>query len=97
LGLKYYSLKKKHLEVTATDESKPAEARCEFLELLPSSVNGARVGDLFMSLIHTCELNSVNPFDYMTELQKHANELSSHPEGRVPWKYLDKLQTAEAS
>jgi transposase len=23
--------------------------------------NGAHVGDLFMSLIHTCELNGVNP------------------------------------
>ena len=37
LGLKYYSLKK-HLEATATDESKPAEARREFMELLPSLV-----------------------------------------------------------
>ena len=27
--------------------------------------NGARVGDLFMSLIHTAELNDVNPFDYL--------------------------------
>ena len=25
--------------------------------------NGARVGDLFMSLIHTCELNQANPFE----------------------------------
>ncbi len=25
--------------------------------------NGAAVGDLYMSLIHTCELNGVNPFD----------------------------------
>jgi len=40
-----------------------------------------------MSLIHTCELNHVNPFDYLTELQKHANELSSHPEGWMPWNY----------
>ena len=23
-----------------------------------------------MSLIHTCELNKANPFDYLTELQK---------------------------
>lgn len=36
---------------------------------------GARMGDLFMSLIHTCELNSVNPFDYLIELQRHAGEL----------------------
>jgi len=25
----------------------------------------ARVGDLFMSLIHTCELNGADPFDYL--------------------------------
>ena len=26
--------------------------------------NGAAVGDRYMSLIHTCELNGANPFDY---------------------------------
>ena len=38
--------------------------------------NGAEVGDLFMSLIHTFELNDASPFDYVTELQKHATELA---------------------
>jgi len=59
--------------------------------------NGARVGDLFMSLIHTCELNGVNPFDYLTELQKHANELSLHPDCWMPWNYRDTLQRTDAS
>ena len=54
--------------------------------------NGARVGDLFMSLIHTCELNGVNPFDYLTQLQKHAHELSSNPDNWMPWNYRDTLQ-----
>lgn len=54
--------------------------------------NGARVGDLYMSLIHTCELNGVNPFDYLTELQKHADELSSHPDRWMPWNYRQMLQ-----
>jgi len=54
--------------------------------------NGARVGDLFMSLIHTCELNGVNPFDYLTELQKHADELCVHPADWMPWNYRDTLQ-----
>ena len=27
-----------------------------------------------MSLIHTCELNGANPFDYLTELQRHARK-----------------------
>ena len=53
--------------------------------------NGARVGDLFMSLIHTCELNGVNPFDYLTALQKHADELSAHPADWMPWNYRDTL------
>jgi hypothetical protein len=58
--------------------------------------NGARVGDLFMSLIHTCELNSVNPFDYLTELQKHADELCVHPADWMPWNYQDTLQKQTA-
>jgi hypothetical protein len=53
--------------------------------------NGARVGDLFMSLIHTCELNGVNPFDYLTQLQKHADELCAHPADWMPWNYRDTL------
>jgi len=59
--------------------------------------NGARVGDLFMSLIHTCELNSANPFDYLTELQKHANELSAHPADWMPWNYQDTLQKTQVT
>ena len=34
------------------------------------------MGDLFMSLIHTCELNCANPFAYLAELQKHTEELA---------------------
>ena len=59
--------------------------------------NGARVGDLFMSLIHTCELNGVNHFDYLTKLQKHANELSSHPDHWMPWNYRQMLQGTDVT
>ena len=52
---------------------------------------GAAVGDLFMSLIHTCELNGANPFDYLTELQKHATELAQHPAAWMPWNYGETL------
>ena len=59
--------------------------------------NGAEVGDLFMSLIHTCELNGVNPFDYLTELQKHAEELAKNPAAWMPWNYRQTLQQADTS
>ena len=55
------------------------------------TLNGAAVGDLFMSLIHTCELNGANPFDYLTELQRHAEELKRQPSEWMPWNYRDTL------
>jgi transposase len=59
--------------------------------------NGAHVGDLFMSLIHTCDLNGVNPFDYLTELNKHTRELSTTPANWMPWNYRDTLAKQVAS
>ena len=57
--------------------------------------NGAHVGDLFMSLIHTCELNGVNPFHYLTELQKHEPELAAAPTDWMPWNYLATLESGQ--
>jgi transposase len=50
--------------------------------------HGAYIGDLFMSLIHTCRLNRVNPFHYLTILQKHSSELFKNPRKWLPWNYL---------
>ncbi len=51
--------------------------------------NGAKVGDLFMSLIYTCQLNEANPFDYLTRLQLHADSLATHPALWMPWNYRE--------
>jgi transposase len=59
--------------------------------------NGARMGDLFMSLIHSCELSGANPLDYLTELQRHVAELKSKPSDWMPWNYRGTLQRADAS
>jgi transposase len=52
---------------------------------------GAGVGDLFMSLIYTCQLNQANPFDYLTLLQRHADALAACPQLWMPWNYRDAL------
>jgi len=57
--------------------------------LFYKTLNGAGVGDLFMSLIHTCELNGVNPFEYLTELQRHSEELKQKPSDWMPWNYRE--------
>ena len=59
--------------------------------LFYKTLNGARVGDLFMSLIHTCELNGANPFDYLTELQRHSEEWKRSPSAWMPWNYRETL------
>ncbi len=57
--------------------------------------NGADVGDLFMSLIHTCELNGVNPFDYLTQVQKHAEAVALSPADWMPWNYRQTLARSQ--
>jgi len=53
--------------------------------------NGARVGDLFMSLIHTAELCEANPFDYLVALQRHARAVEADPPAWMPWNYTEAL------
>jgi transposase len=55
--------------------------------LFYKTLNGADVGDLYMTVIHTCELNDVNPFNYLTELQRRTEELAASPAEWMPWNY----------
>ncbi len=57
--------------------------------------NGAHVGDLFMSLIHTCELEGVNPFAYLTALQRQAEAMATNPAAWLPWNYQKSKATLE--
>jgi transposase len=41
--------------------------------------HGAYIGDMFMSLIHTCNLMGVNPFDYLITLIENSSALSKDP------------------
>jgi transposase len=37
-----------------------------------------------MTLIYTCQLNEVNPFDYLTQLKQHTEQLAANPQLWVP-------------
>ena len=52
---------------------------------------GAEAGDVYMSLIHTCELCHVNPFVYLQALQIHAKDVITHAALWLPWNYHDQL------
>jgi transposase len=54
--------------------------------------HGAHVGDVFMSLIHTCDLCRANPFDYLTQLNRHAGEAGVNPRNWMPWNFRETLE-----
>ena len=51
------------------------------------TANGARVGDMYMSLIYSCELNGATAFDYLNQLQLNAPQVADHPDRWMPWNY----------
>lgn len=57
------------------------------------TTGGAAVGDLFTSLIATCHLNGVNPFDYLTALLTHAKDLTANPGAWMPWTFREQART----
>jgi transposase len=55
------------------------------------TVNGAEVGDIYMSVIHTCRLCEVNPFEYLQALQRHAQDVIANAALWLPWNYRQQL------
>ena len=61
------------------------------------ALNGARTGDLFMSLIHTCRLNGVNPFAYLLAVATHPGAVQLVPQAWLPWNYPKSRMTSDTS
>ena len=60
------------------------------------TLRGARIGDIFMSLIHTAELNRVNPFHYLMALQEHADSVKKNPTQWLPWNYMANMEKVDS-
>lgn len=52
---------------------------------------GAEVGDIYMSLIQTCELCGVNAFDYLNALQGSIQAVTDQPALWLPWNYRQQV------
>ena len=65
--------------------------------LVSANARGAEVGDLFMSVIQTCQANGANPFDYMLAAVRHAEAVKAEPSGWMPWNYEQALAVLEDS
>lgn len=50
---------------------------------------GAKIGDILMSIIETCSLNQVNPYNYLLAIQKNFTRVLEQPSGWLPWNYTE--------
>lgn len=75
------------LDNNAVERSLKTSIRHRNNSLFYKTQNGAHVGDLFMSLIHTCRLARVNPFDYLTTMRRHLPQVRDGPAAWLPWNY----------
>jgi transposase len=64
--------------------------------LFHKTEHGACVGDMFMSLIHTCNLAGENPFDYLTQLQVNSSRVFKNPDKWLPWNWRETLSVGPA-
>ena len=55
------------------------------------SERGALVGDIYMTILYTAELQGENPFHYLTELMRHERAVTEDPVAWLPWTYRDTL------
>jgi transposase len=56
---------------------------------------GARVGDVYMSLIATCVAGDINAFEYLQALHLHAERVKANAALWLPWNF--RLQLADAA
>lgn len=56
---------------------------------------GARVGDIYMTLIYTAQLHGENPFAYLTALLAHETIVANRPADWLPWTYRTTLERLE--
>jgi len=55
--------------------------------LFYKTLNGAKVGDFFMSVIQTCRLNGKDPFHYLTTIRRLIEHVRDNPALWMPWNY----------
>jgi hypothetical protein len=80
------------LENNITERALKKAIRHRRNSLFYKTLNGARVGDIHMTLIHTAELNGVNAFDYLVALLRHPIEVAASPGEWMPWNYRTTLE-----
>ena len=58
------------------------------------TMRGAKVGDVYMTLIYTAQLHRENPFEYLVALLVHQADVAADPAAWLPWTFRATLARA---
>lgn len=61
------------------------------------TARGARVADIFMTLIQTAELAKKDPLHYITTLLEHHEQVAMRPDDWLPWNYEQTVARCQAA
>jgi len=75
------------LENNTSERALKAAIRHRRNSLFYRSQSGAAVGDCYMSILYTAELNGENPLAYLTALLSHPAAVARSPKDWLPWNY----------
>lgn len=62
--------------------------------LFYTTLFGARIGDMMMSVIHTTVLAGENPLEYLVEIQKNREAVKKDPGAWMPWNFRKAIPAA---
>jgi hypothetical protein len=79
------------LDNNITERALKIPIRARKNSLFYKTENGALVGGMLTSIIHTCFMAGENPVDYLISLQKNRRALWMAPQDWLPWTYKSTL------
>lgn len=79
---------------TPLDNNESERALKQFILMRKNSLffkteHGAAVGDILASLIQTCRLNGINPWEYLTTIIRNKSDARRNPQKYLPWNYRE--------
>jgi transposase len=57
------------------------------MPIFSKTENGAKIGDTLLSVIETCALNQMNPYNYLIAIQQYVEKVMKEPHLWLPWNY----------
>lgn len=85
------------LDNTPCERILKAVVRYRKNSLFYKTTNGARVGDLFLSLFETCNLNHVDKVHYLNAVLSHIESVRMSPGSWMPWNYQAMVRSQAAA